>query len=212
MRGRSFFAAGALAMVAGLMLAVSPVHAQDKSGATLTAMVGNVSVVKGKAPAKKLEVNSALAVGDVVKTAPGAKAQLKLADGSVVTIGENTELKITRFQVQGEERKGLLDLARGVARAVVTKMAPSSTFEIRTPTAVAAVRSTTWMLEYNAKGETEVFVGEGVVAVTSRGKQLGRVVLEPGLGTTVAKDKAPIPPEVWAQPRALDMRQRASMP
>jgi hypothetical protein len=91
-------------------------------------------------------------------------------------------------------------------------MAPSSTFEIRTPTAVAAVRSTTWMLEYNAKGETEVFVGEGVVAVTSRGKELGRAILEPGRGTTVAKDKAPIAPEVWAQPRALDMRLRASMP
>ncbi len=212
MRRRSFFAA-CTAIVVALMLTANAVQAQDKpNGATLTGLVGDVSVVKGKAPAKKLAVSSVVAVGDIVKTGSGAKAQLKLADGSVVTIGENTELKITRFQVQGDERKGLLDLARGVARAVVTKMAPSSTFEIRTPTAVAAVRSTVWMLEYNAKGETEVFVGEGVVAVTSRGKELGRAILEPGRGTTVAKDKAPIPPEVWAQPRALDMRLRASMP
>src|SRR5207245_9828270 len=39
-------------------------------------------------------------------------------------------------------------------------------------TAVAAVRSTVWMIGYDASGATEVFVGEGSVAVTSRGAQL----------------------------------------
>ncbi|HEX9464736.1 MAG TPA: FecR domain-containing protein [Alphaproteobacteria bacterium] len=221
MRPRSWIAlrrqvaGGVFAVAACIALVASPAQAEDnaaKSGATLTALVGDVSVVKGKAPAKKLTVDSPLVVGDIVKTGASARAQLKFVDGSVVTLGENSEIKIGRYRVEGDDRHGFLDLVRGVARAVVTKMAPASTFEIRTPTAVAAVRSTTWMLEYNAKGETEVFVGEGSVAVTSRGAGLGRVLLEPGHGTTVAKDKAPIPPEVWAQARAGDMRQRASMP
>lgn len=221
MRARSWiavrrqFAAGVLAVMACIALASSPAQAaanDAKSGATLTGLVGDVSVAKAKGPAKKLAVDSRLAVGDVVKTGAGARAQLKFVDGSVITLGENSELKIARYRVDGDDRRGFLDLVRGVARAVVAKMAPTSTFEIRTPTAVAAVRATTWMLEYNAKGETEVFVGEGSVAVTSRGDRPGRVLLEPGRGTTVARDKAPIPPEVWAQARAVDMRQRASMP
>jgi hypothetical protein len=210
---RAFPVAVAFALIFTLIISDARVGAAQTPGTVqVVAVTGEAAVTRGNGPGRALAANATVSAGDTVKTGTGSKCQLRFGDGSVVTLGEGSELKIAEYRIRGDDRRGVLELARGVARAVVTKMSPKSSFEIQTSTAVAAVRSTVWMIGYDAAGATEVFVGEGSVAVTSRGAQLARVVLEPGLGTTVAKDKAPLPPETWAQTRAVDMRQRASMP
>lgn len=210
---RAFPVAVAFALIAALTVFGAHLSAAQAPGAAqVVAVTGEAAVTRGNSPGRALTANATILAGDTVTTGPGSKCQLRFVDGSVVTLGEGSELKIAEYRVRGDTRRGLLELARGVARAVVTKMSPKSRFEIQTSTAVAAVRSTVWMIGYDNTGATEVFVGEGSVAVTSRGAQLARVLLEPGLGTTVAKDKAPLPPEAWPQARAVEMRQRASLP
>jgi hypothetical protein len=189
----------------------SPAQAQDRVGAEMTGLVGQVSAVRG-ATARSLALNSPVMAGETVVTAPGARARLRFTDGSVIVLGENTELKISRYRVNGDERHVFLDLVKGLARSVVSKMSPKSTFEIQTPTAVAAVRSTVFCVEQHADGKMETVVVEGSLAVTSRGAQIARAILEPGFGTTVAKDKAPIAPEIWEVSRIDAMRSRAMIP
>ncbi|HEX9465712.1 MAG TPA: FecR domain-containing protein [Alphaproteobacteria bacterium] len=190
----------------------APASAQQGDVAEVTAIVGQVSAVAASTRARPLAANSKIAAGETVVTAPGARVALKFIDGSTINLGEATELKVARYRVSGEDRQVFLDLVRGLARSIVTKMPGRSTFEITTPTAVAAVRSTTFCVEFNAKGETETVVVEGSLAVTSHGGELGRAILETGGGTTVAKGKAPTAPEIWQQSRIDAMRSRAMIP
>lgn len=197
-------------LLCGLM--TSPAQAQDRVSAEMTGVIGQVSAVPGAGAARSLALNSPVMAGETVVTAPGARARLRFTDGSVMVLGENTEIKISRYRVNGDERHVFLDLVKGLARSVVTKMSPKSSFEIQTPTAIAAVRSTVFCVEQHADGKMETVVVEGSLAVTSRGAQVARAILEPGFGTTVAKDKAPIAPEIWEVSRIDAMRSRAMIP
>jgi hypothetical protein len=97
-------------------------------------------------------------------------------------------------------------------RAIVTPTrSKTSRFEIVTPVAVAAVRSTDWMIEHKSKGETNVFVGEGAVAVTSVGAQVGRVILDVGDGTSVETGKAPQAPRIWGRGWIDNFRERTAV-
>jgi hypothetical protein len=197
-------------LLCGLM--TSPAQAQDRVSAEMTGIIGQVSAVRGTGAARSLALNSPVMAGETVVTAPGARARLRFTDGSVIVLGENTEIKISRYRINRDERHVFLDLVKGLARSVVTKMSPKSSFEIQTPTAIAAVRSTVFCVEQHADGKMETVVVEGSLAVTSRGAQVARAILEPGFGTTVAKDKAPIAPEIWEVSRIDAMRSRAMIP
>jgi hypothetical protein len=192
-------------------LTTNPAQAQERGIAQITAVIGQVSAVRGTGPARPLVVNSPVMVGDTVVTAAGARARLNFADGSVITLGEATELKIVHYRVNSDERHVFLELV-GLARSLVSKMSPKSSFEIQTPTAVAAVRSTVFCVEQHADGKMETVVVEGSLTVTSRGTHVARAILEPGFGTTVLKDNAPIAPEIWEISRIDAMRSRANIP
>jgi hypothetical protein len=207
---RLFLAITTAILLCGLM--TSPAQAQDRVSAEMTGVIGQVSAVPGAGAARSLALNSPVMAGETVVTAPGARARLRFTDGSVIVLGENTEIKISRYRVNGDERHVFLDLVKGLARSVVTKMSPKSSFEIQTPTAIAAVRSTVFCVEQHADGKMETVVVEGSLAVTSRGAQIARAILEPGFGTTVAKDNAPIAPEIWEVSRIDAMRSRAMIP
>ena len=200
----------AAGLLCGLM--IGPARAQDRVSAEMTGIVGKVSAVRGTGAARPLALNSKVMVGETVVTAPGARARLKFTDGSVTTLGENTEFRITRYSLNGDERHVFIDLVTGLARSVVSKMSPKSSFEIQTPTAVAAVRSTVFCVEQHTDGKMEAVVVEGSLAVTSRGAQLARAFYDAGFGTTVMKDKAPIAPEIWEISRIDAMRSRANIP
>lgn len=202
---------------AGLALGIgiATAAAQDNTVARVDALTGSATVERSSGTKQALTASTVLGRGDTVMTDKGARVRLRFSDGATVTLGEDTSLKVARYthNAGAGERQGQLDLVSGAVRAIVPKLSsPRSRFDIHTPTAVAAVRSTDWMIEHTDKNETHVFVGDGAVAVTSRGAQLGRVVLEAGWGTTVAKDVAPQPPRVWGAPRIANLRQRTDLP
>ncbi|MEW6778206.1 MAG: FecR family protein, partial [Bdellovibrionota bacterium] len=84
---------------------------------------------------------------DVIETGANGRARILLSDSSVLTLSEQSKLRIDEqvYDPAKGERKSLLNLFRGKVRAVVSKYlnASKSRFEIHTPTAVAGVRGTT---------------------------------------------------------------------
>src|SRR5947207_3072875 len=103
---------------------------------------GDVSVERGGAvPAA---VGMELALGERVRTGGDGRAKILFEDGTVLNLGEETRLKLTKFLYSPTgDRVGVLELLRGAIRTWVTRLrSTKSRFEIQTPTAVAGVRGT----------------------------------------------------------------------
>jgi len=108
---------------------------------------------------------TALQLGDVIKTGPGARMRLRFVDGSILTLGENTALSIDIFAVDGtnKSRTVVLTLLSGIVNAAAAKSGEDKfDYQIKTANAYSAVRGTKWIV--NApKGSTGVYVLNGQV-------------------------------------------------
>lgn len=143
-----------------------------RPAAAAGAAVGSVTKVKGTASLVRngtqlvLQGGEEVMAGDVVTTLAESRLRIALADGSQLNLGELTKMTIATFDFAPEtlSRKAAFDLKAGLCQAVTAKAAAGSSFVIRTQNAVAATRSTEWIVEAK-KAETSVFVLEGKVDV-----------------------------------------------
>ncbi len=99
----------------------------------------------------------------------------------------------------------------GIFRAIVKQLIPQSTFEIITPTAVAAIRGTDLMGEVTEKS-TAIVVLEGAVMISNvRPLFRGLATLSPGAGTTVTADQPPSAPTKWSESRVEALRKATTI-
>ncbi len=158
-----------------------------------------------------LAIGGPIYQGDQLRSTAGCGAKLRFTDGSTLAIGENTVMTVHTYAQQGGNRTAIFEMIGGIFRAIVPPLAGDSVFAVRTPTAVAAVRSTDWMLA--AKADlTEVFVGEGAVAVRSLNPAItAEVMLLQGDGTDVKPNEAPLSARKWGPPRIKAFQDRTAI-
>lgn len=114
-----------------------------------------------------------IAQGDEVRTGNGAQAQILLSDGSRLSLSENAH-----FAVQNDSLKqSTFKLSVGKLKAYFAGVF-SSRLEIRTPTAVCAVRGTEFELNAQPQGATQVNVDEGHLEVSDKQGQQAVVTAE----------------------------------
>lgn len=147
---------------------------------------------------------TALQLGDVIKTGPGARLRLRLVDGSIMTLGENTTLSIDIFAVDGtnKSRTVVMTLLTGIVNAAAAKSGEDEfDYQIRTPNAYSAVRGTRWIVNAPQSpvkgpppGATSVYVLSGQVELGSGSGQ--RALVNAGTwGSVDAQGRlAPIQP------------------
>ena len=205
--------------LAALMLVVlwaEPLLAQDvRSIGSVSELVGRCLVSRhGETEARPLTIGAELYEGDSVRTAAGAKLKLAFIDGSVVQLGEGTDLALDWFLHAPEEQTQnvLLQASAGIFRVIAKLLLPRSAFVVQTPTAVASVRGTDWIVEA-APGATAIVVLDGQVAVRNVAAAVpGEVTLQPGEGTTVEAGLAPRPPSAWGDARRNSFIARTAIP
>jgi hypothetical protein len=144
-------------------------------------------------------VGATVAVGDVVRTGRRSRAQLQLADGSVLNVGSLTKIQIGEFSFDAERkvRKSSISDFRGKIRAAVSKSTnKNSFFEIKTPGAVAAVRGTNYGVDAISPNETVVVTFSGTVAVSNLfgPKKNKPVLVRKNQYTRVVSTQSPTPP------------------
>uniref|UniRef100_A0A7C4EPT9 FecR protein domain-containing protein n=1 Tax=Thermodesulfovibrio aggregans TaxID=86166 RepID=A0A7C4EPT9_9BACT len=101
-----------------------------------------------------LEINS----GYWIKTEQKSWTVIKLRDGSRFTLSDNTELEISEYLLDKDRKKGVFYVTEGKIRATVVKLTGQTTnFRIKTPTAVAGIKGTEFMML--SKGMANVFFG-----------------------------------------------------
>lgn len=197
------------ALIGLLVLAhVGRALAQDVV-ASVIGVRGAVFVAADGGRMQPLARNAQLKLGDTI-VSTGGKAKIALADGTIVSIGEYTEVRVAAYAREGGETQTRLRMVAGVLRLLVAKITPAGRFEVETETAIAAVRGTDWVVDANAD-VTSVAVLAGVVAVSGRDAQAQAiVVLEAGDGTDVRRASAPTPPKRWGAERLARTVERAT--
>jgi hypothetical protein len=165
----------------------------------VTRLAGAPSIMRPDGRTIVAALGMPLAGGDRVATGPGGRLEITMADGTTIIIGERTTLGLSRLIAPGPASpgEGLLDLLEGILHLQLPH--PWNRFEVTTSTAVAAVRSTDWLIEAKADN-TSVFVARGRVEVENRART-GAVLLDPAFGTDVAAGGLPVTPHRWSQAR-----------
>jgi FecR-like protein len=152
----------ALALWTSLVLSIpSDVGAQQtQSAGKITAVVPIVDVVRG---AQQVPASTSQQVfwGDVINTGHLARARVALNDGSILNVGSDSNLTITKHDATQQQTDLELNYGRVRARAVKL-VKPDAHYEIRTPTGVAGVVGTDFEISSD-NDTTRVVVFEGKV-------------------------------------------------
>lgn len=165
--------------------------------------VGWVAALEGTAELQRggvwsgLTQGGALQLGDHVRTAVASRVKLLFRDDSVLTLAERSELMVDE-QVAGAAPTSSFSLLLGQVRAIVTDRysASGAKFEVKSPTAIAGVRGTSFIAAYDRTAdETQVIGLEDVTAVRGLNAPVGAEVrVGPGEATTVRRGAMPTPP------------------
>ena len=101
---------------------------------------------------------------DLLQTNPSGRLRVGLRDGSILSLGTNSQLRVVQHDPVAQQTT--LEILFGRLRSQVVKLTqPNSKFEVRTPTAVAGVIGTDFLLIVTAD-RTSVIVFSGVVQVS----------------------------------------------
>ncbi len=171
-------------MTARLLLLVSLVTAQPALAEEATPvgrvlqLRGTVELIAGDdAPRVAVERGTPLYAGQTVVTAAASAAQLRMEDGSLLSLGSSTRVTLAGYEARaGGARRGRLQLTVGRIWARVTSwLGTDSEFEVHTDNAVAGVRGTSFIVQFGPAG-TSVTVVDGSVAMRDAAATMEQVL------------------------------------
>jgi len=116
-------------------------------------------------------MGTAVQLGDVIKTGPGARLRLRFVDGSILALGENTTLSVDIFAVDAanKSRTVVLTVLQGIVNAAAAKSGENKfDYQIKTANGYSAVRGTKWIVAFQQSLMT-LYVLNGIVELGSEG-------------------------------------------
>ncbi|MCH8551460.1 MAG: FecR family protein [Natronospirillum sp.] len=202
-------------LLLGLMLFSVPVLAADVI-ARVVSLQGSAQVSDGST----VQRGTALRAGDRIETGAESRARLRFIGGSMLTLGEQTELEITRYEPAqgGDPQQAHFRVLQGVFLAVAEGVTSAdSEFRIETPAATMGIRGTIVWGGYFLPDQADyILLGGGPVEISN---DLGSVLLtEAGQGTTVSVDQdglatnSPDEPEAWTPSKLWEAVTTISLP
>jgi len=151
------------------------------------------------------EVGMSLEVGDTIKTGDESGAEITFFDGSTIELEPGTEIEITSLDISADTGATTITLMQTIGTTIsrVTKLLdPASSYEVETPTGVAAVRGS-WLIVQVIFGDVNYEDGtilitnlEGNIYVIVQGVELqipeGRQgIIRPGQLAELVPESAP---------------------
>jgi len=154
------FSYRALAVILCFLLSPLPQFAQSNQHA------GSISALRVSATknAGAVKAKDPINWNDVLKTDATGRMRIALDDGSLLSIGTDSQLRVVQHNAKTQQTQ--LELGFGRLRSQVVKLTRlGSSFEVRTPTAVAGVIGTDFFLDVTPTS-THLVVYEGFVVLT----------------------------------------------
>lgn len=131
--------------------------------ARLTLTKGEVLIVDGEST-RPAGAGQALKAGQALRTGIDSMAEVFVKDQGIVRLSENAEFSIKKVDATGAE----FDQTKGTAAVFLKKIKQDSDFKISTPTSVAAVRGTSFIVEVKGKKEAKYALFDGAIEVTNK--------------------------------------------
>jgi len=127
----------------------------------LTFFLGDVSVRSGTGAWSAARLEQPLTTAQELRTGAESRAELTLGS-SVVRLGERSRLRLDGVRVEGEAAQGSLSLLAGQLWSRLRGLGGDG-LQVRSPTAVMAVRGTTFRAEAAPDSSLDLVVYEGRV-------------------------------------------------
>jgi hypothetical protein len=174
-----------LALLAPLAGCGGKAEAVPTPTATIAALSGEVLVqVEGLDNWIAAVLGMKLNQGDRIKTGADGAAEVVLFEGSVVEVGEKSEILLSEMSITGPNGTTSINLQQSIGHSInrVKKLVNSaSSYEVETPAGTAVVRGTIFKAYVEENGYTVIYSEEGdiwfaaggVTVVVGAGKQSG---------------------------------------
>jgi hypothetical protein len=147
------------------LLCAVTVPATPQSGGQHAGQI-NALIPAATRNAQPAKVQDALQWNDLLKTAHSGRVRAGLDDGSILSLGSDSELRIVQHDSASQQTS--LEMNFGKVRSKVVKITqPGGKFEVTTPNAVIGVIGTDFYTSFE-KGKTTVICYEGQVSVTPK--------------------------------------------
>lgn len=148
--------------------------AQAFAAGRVLSVEGTPRVERARGGSEELKRNDPIHIGDTIRTGQG-RVKLMFEDNSLMTLDRNTDIKISEYLYSPAEQKreSMIDVFSGRVKSLVGRFLSSqSDFQVRTPTAVAGVRGTHFMIDVDEDSTVTVFDGEVAVQDANGVEQL----------------------------------------
>lgn len=169
----------------------SPLLAQwGSAGPTkVVSLTGTLTVKRARDTARLLRLHDAVASGDELITGPNSEAVIRASDGSTVRIFPDSHVI---FNERSADIQEFLHLFLGSIKVHIEKISGRpNPHKMTTPTAVIAVRGTTFSVFVDETDATLVAVDEGEVSVANVASPSQEVILRNGQRTWVQRGQQP---------------------
>ena len=128
--------------------------------------------------ARPLAVKDTLQWNDLLRTDAKGRLRVGLTDGSVLSLGSNSELKVVQHDASVQQT--LIEMNYGKLRNQVVKITnPAGKYEVKTPNAVIGVIGTDFYVAYE-NNQTTVICYQGQLTVTLAAGAAASVTLNAG--------------------------------
>ena len=154
-------------------------------------------------------------VGDHIVTGHNSRVLLKMVDGAMLTLGEDTEFVISAYHYSKKAKQGsaTLELIRGVFRAVTGAIGKlkERDFKVRTSVATIGIRGTDFWGGFHFSNSLDVALldGKGIYIENAAGRV---EVTSIGDGTTINSDnETPSAPKRWGDKKLDAAKQTVAL-
>src|SRR5512134_1904902 len=149
--------------------------AQGGPGVQFLTVVGHVRVVARDGTQRPAERGAELREGETVHTGQNALAQLRLADGGLLSVRADTEMKLDRFAFAGRDDRNasfLVSLLKGGFRSITGLIGQVNRdgYRITTPSATIGIRGTDFDTLVLTAARPELQMDAGTFARVHRGE------------------------------------------
>ncbi|UCB43242.1 MAG: DUF11 domain-containing protein [Dehalococcoidales bacterium] len=154
-------------------------------------------------------VGTTVELGDILKAGVESRAVITFFEGSTIELEAGAEVEVVELGIVEEAGSTIIRLKQSIGNTVsrVSKLADTnSSYEVETPTAVAAVRGSIMFVQVRQDGATAVGNGDGSVSVSAEGEE---VSLPEGTYSTVEQGQPPSAPKPGIGPPALAIAKTA---
>lgn len=187
-----FSVAARLAASLALLLPASAAAQNDNVALVHKLLLDQQMVVTRGAQVQAATLGQRLASGDLVLTNANTRAAIRFTDdGSLIRLNPNSRLQVRTEGDRGAITK-TLELEFGELWARVTEQRTDRSFQIQTPSGVAAVKGTEFVVRVDAQGNTTILTFDGAVDFFNGA---GLVTVEEGRKASASGANAPGEPE-----------------